>query len=57
LGFLPSAVCVFCWGLVVEGLVGVVVVVLLAPVFDEQLGFVEGVEGFHVEEFASGVAV
>jgi hypothetical protein len=38
-------------------LVGSVVVILQAPVFDEELGFVEGVEAFHVEEFASEVAV
>jgi hypothetical protein len=38
-------------------LVGSVVVVLLLPVVDEDLGFVEGVEGFQVEEFAAEVAV
>ena|SRR5947209_6433645 len=32
-------------------------VVFEPPVFDEELGFVEGVEGFHVEEFSSEVAV
>ena len=48
MGFRSPAASILGWGLVVEGLVGSVVVVLEAPVFDEQLGFVEGVEGFHV---------
>ena len=57
MGFLSAAACVFGWGLVVEGLVGAVVVVFQPPVFYEELGFVEGVEGFHVEELSSEVAV
>ncbi len=35
--------------MVVEGLVGPIVVVLKAPVLEQQLGFVEGVEGFHLD--------
>jgi hypothetical protein len=38
-----------CWGLVVEGLVGPLLVVFLAPVFEQDLGFVEAVEGLEVE--------
>jgi len=57
LGFGPPAAGVVGWGLVVEGLVGSVVVVFQPPVFDEQLCFVEGVEAFHVQQFASEVAV
>jgi hypothetical protein len=38
-------------------LVGAVVVVLESPVFEEELGFVECVEAFHVEELAAEVAV
>jgi len=34
-------------------LVGSVVVVLEPPVVDQDLGFVEGVEGLEVEELAS----
>jgi hypothetical protein len=37
--------------------VGAVVVVLQPPVLDQELGFVEGVEGFHVEQLVSEVAV
>ena len=47
----------FCGGEVAEGLVWSVVVVFEAPVFDEDLGFEEAVEGFEFEEFASEVAV
>jgi hypothetical protein len=46
-----------CWGLVAERLVGPVVVVLVPPVFEEDLGFVEAVEGLEFEQFASEVAV
>ena len=43
---------------VVERLVGSVVVVLESPVLkQQQLGLVEGVEGFHVEQLSSYVAV
>ena len=38
-----------CGGEVVEGLVGSVVVVFEAPVFDEDLCFEEAVEGFEFE--------
>jgi hypothetical protein len=40
-------------GLVVEGLVWPVVVVVVSPAFEQDLGFVEGVEGLEFEEFAS----
>lgn len=56
-GFLISSGMALGGGLVVEGLVGAVVVAFEPPVFDEQLGFVEGVEGFHVEQFSSQVTV
>ena len=46
-----------CWGRVVEGLVGPVVVVLESPVFEQKLGFEEAVEAFHLEQLASQVAV
>jgi hypothetical protein len=46
-----------CWCLVAEGHVGSVVVVFEAPVIDEDFGFEEGVERFHLEKLAAQVAV
>src|ERR1700674_5249644 len=43
-----------CWGLVAEGLVWPVVVVVVSPVFEEDLGFVEGVEGLDVGVLPGG---
>jgi hypothetical protein len=42
---------------VAEGLVGSVVVVVVSPVLDQDLRFVEGVEGLQFEQFAAEVAV
>jgi hypothetical protein len=47
----------FCGGEVGEGLVGAVVVVFVSPVFDEDLGFEEAVEGLEVQEFVAEFAV
>jgi hypothetical protein len=44
-------------GLIVQGLVGSVVVVLGPPVVDQQLGFVQGVEAFHVQQLPAEVAL
>ena len=46
-----------CRGLVAERHVRAVVVVFEAPVFDEDFGFEEGVEGFHLEQLAAQVPV
>ena len=46
-----------CWGLVAEGLVGPLLVVVVSPVFEQDLGFVEAFEGLEVEQFAAEVAV
>ena len=43
----------FCRGEVAERLVRPIVVVFVAPVFDEYLGFEEAVEGLELEELAS----
>ena len=43
-------------GEVAQGLVGSVVVVLLAPILNEHLGFEEAVEGLEVQQFVSELA-